>query len=221
MQRFLLDTHVFLWCLNNSPSLNEQAKATITDGKNHVYISAATTWEISIKKALGKLEAPNDLDSIVEKKRFSKLPISLYHGELAGQLPPIHRDPFDRMLVAQAQSEGLILVTGDPNIIKYDVQTLNAKNKLKPTDTKQKISNNKTKKVYTYSEARQKLSAVLDIAKTEEVIIKRRGGESFKIVFSKPPKSPFDVAGVKTKATTKDINDAVKESRTRENFESK
>lgn len=73
-------------------------------------------------------------------------------------------------------------------------------------------------KVYTYSEARQKLAAVLDLAKSEEVIIKRRGGETFKIVFSKSSKSPFDVAGVKTKATTKDILDAVKESRTRKNF---
>ncbi|MCW8799411.1 MAG: type II toxin-antitoxin system Phd/YefM family antitoxin [Desulfobacter sp.] len=68
-------------------------------------------------------------------------------------------------------------------------------------------------KVYTYSEARQKLSAVLDIAKSEEVIIKRRGGETFKIIFTKSLKSPFDVAGVKTKATTKDILEAVRESR--------
>jgi len=68
-------------------------------------------------------------------------------------------------------------------------------------------------KVYTYSEARQKLSTVLDIAKSEEVIIKRRGGETFQIIFSKSHKSPFDVAGVKTKATTKDILDAVKDSR--------
>lgn len=73
-------------------------------------------------------------------------------------------------------------------------------------------------KVYTYSEARQKLATVLDLAKSEEVIIKRRGGETFKIVFSKSSKSPFDVAGVKTKATTKDILDAVKESRTRKSF---
>ncbi len=74
-------------------------------------------------------------------------------------------------------------------------------------------------KVYTYSEARQKFSTVLDLAKTEEVVIKRRGGESFKIVYSKPSKSPFDVAGVKTKATTKDILDAVRESRTKDHFE--
>lgn len=70
-------------------------------------------------------------------------------------------------------------------------------------------------KVYTYSEARQKFSAVLDIAKSEEVIIKRRGGETFKIIFTKSPGSPFDVPGIKTKATTKDILDAVNESRAR------
>ena len=70
-------------------------------------------------------------------------------------------------------------------------------------------------KVYTYSEARQKFSMVLDIARSEDVIIKRRGGETFKIIFAKSQKSPFDVAGLKTKATTRDILDAVKESRTR------
>ena len=70
-------------------------------------------------------------------------------------------------------------------------------------------------KVYTYSEARQKLSKVLDIARSEEVIIKRRGGETFTLVFKKSPKSPFDVPGIKTKATTKDIIDAVRESRAR------
>ena len=70
-------------------------------------------------------------------------------------------------------------------------------------------------KVYTYSEARQRLSEVLNIARTEEVVIKRRGGESFSIIFKKSPKSPFDVAGIKTRATTKDILDAIKESRSR------
>lgn len=70
-------------------------------------------------------------------------------------------------------------------------------------------------KVYTYSEARQRLSEVLNIARTEEVIIKRRGGESFSIIFKKSPKSPFDVPGIKTRATTKDILDAIKESRSR------
>jgi prevent-host-death family protein len=70
-------------------------------------------------------------------------------------------------------------------------------------------------KVYTYSEARQRFSEVLNIARTEEVIIKRRGGESFSIIYKKSPKSPFDVPGIKTRATTKDILDAIKESRSR------
>jgi prevent-host-death family protein len=70
-------------------------------------------------------------------------------------------------------------------------------------------------KVYTYSEARQKLSMVLDIARSEDVIIKRRGGETFRVIFKKSPKSPFDIPGIKTKATTKDILDAIRESRSR------
>ena len=72
--------------------------------------------------SLGKLEAPEDMDSVVEEEGFSKLPMSLYHGQLAGHLPPIHRDPFDRMLIAQAQAEGLILLTTDKNITQYQLR---------------------------------------------------------------------------------------------------
>jgi PIN domain nuclease of toxin-antitoxin system len=121
MQRFLLDTHVLLWWLDDSPELGPRCKELIADQRNQVYVSAATTWEISIKKALGKLEVPNDIDSIVEDEGFSKLPISLYHGQLAGSLPMHHRDPFDRMLIAQAQAEGLILMTSDNNIGLYNL----------------------------------------------------------------------------------------------------
>jgi len=121
MQRFLLDTHVLLWWLDGSPELGPRCKELIADQRNQVYVSAATTWEISIKKALGKLEAPDDIDSIVEDEGFSKLPISLYHGQLAGSLPVHHRDPFDRMLIAQAQAEGLILMTSDNNIGLYNL----------------------------------------------------------------------------------------------------
>ncbi len=127
MQRFLLDTHTLLWWLGDNPALNAKAKTAINNGQNKIYVSAATTWEASIKKSLGKLTAPDDLDSIIEAERFIKLPISLYHSQVAGQLPTIHRDPFDRMLVAQAQIEGLILVTGDLNIMKYRVRTMDAK----------------------------------------------------------------------------------------------
>lgn len=121
MQRFLLDTHVLLWWLDDSPELGPRCKELIADQRNQIYVSAATTWEISIKKALGKLEAPDDIDSIVEDEGFSKLPISLYHGQLAGSLPMLHRDPFDRMLIAQAQAEGLILMTSDTNIGLYNL----------------------------------------------------------------------------------------------------
>lgn len=122
MQRFLLDTHTLLWWLVDSPQLGARCKEIISDQRNQIVVSAATSWEISIKMSLGKLEAPEDMDSVVEDEGFSKLPISLYHGQLAGQLPPIHRDPFDRMLVAQAQAEGLILMTADENIGQYGVR---------------------------------------------------------------------------------------------------
>ena len=96
MKRLLLDTHVLLWWLAHDPALGPETQKAIRDAQNEVYVSAATTWEASIKKALGKLEAPDDLDRIVEEERFLKLPISLYHGQMAGQLPAYHRDPFDR-----------------------------------------------------------------------------------------------------------------------------
>ena len=121
MQRFLLDTHVLLWWLDDSPELGPRCKELIADQRNQIYVSAATTWEISIKKALGKLETPDDIDSIVEDEGFTKLPINLYHGQLAGSLPMLHRDPFDRMLIAQAQAEGLILMTSDGNIGLYNL----------------------------------------------------------------------------------------------------
>jgi len=121
MQRFLLDTHTLLWWLNDSPQLGPRCRQMISNDRNQVFVSAATTWEISIKMAIGKLRAPEDMDSVVEDEGFSKLPISLYHGQLAGSLPAHHRDPFDRMLIAQAQAEGLILITADENISLYNL----------------------------------------------------------------------------------------------------
>ena len=122
MQRFLLDTHVLLWWLADDARLGPRCREGIADTRNQVLVSAATTWEISVKTALGKLEAPEDMDRIVEDEGFDKLPISLYHGQLAGRLPPLHQDPFDRMLIAQAQAEGLILMTADDNIGQYGVR---------------------------------------------------------------------------------------------------
>ena len=126
MRRLLIDTHVFLWWLADAPQLGRQARALIAKAENQVFVSAATGWEIAIKKAMGRLVAPDDLDGIVEEEGFDKLPISFFHGERAGELPPLHRDPFDRMLIAQAQTEGLELVTADKMIPRYPVKTIDA-----------------------------------------------------------------------------------------------
>ncbi|PWG61610.1 type II toxin-antitoxin system VapC family toxin [Spiribacter halobius] len=126
MRRLLLDTHTFLWWLSADPSLGERARAAIADPRNQVFVSAATGWEIAIKRAIGKLCIEDeDLDSIVEEEGFNHLPIT-FHGTQAGTLPQHHKDPFDRMLVAQAQAEGLTILTADTEIPKYGVQHLPA-----------------------------------------------------------------------------------------------
>ncbi len=128
MRRLLLDTHTFLWWLGGDPSLGERARAAIADPRNQVFVSAATGWEIAIKRAIGKLRIEDeDLDSIVEEEGFNRLPITFFHGTQAGALPQHHKDPFDRMLVAQAQAEGLTILTADPEISKYGVQVLPAR----------------------------------------------------------------------------------------------
>lgn len=127
MRRLLLDTHTFLWWLADDLRLGTQARALIADARNQVLVSAATAWEISIKKSLGKLEAPNDLDAAAEEEGFEKLPITFFHGERAGDLPQLHRDPFDRMLIAQSQAEGLEIVTADEAIPRYGVKTIDAR----------------------------------------------------------------------------------------------
>ena len=126
MRRLLLDTHVFLWWLADHPRLGAEARVVIQDPANEVYVSAATGWEIAIKRHMGKLQAPDDLDAAVEAEGFTHLPISFFHGEQAGLLPSHHRNPSDRMLVAQAQAEGLVIVTADPKLALYGVRTLDA-----------------------------------------------------------------------------------------------
>ena len=126
MKRVLVDTHTFLWWLANDSALGDISRDLLREPRNEVYVSAASIWEISIKCRLGKLKVPPEIDSIVEDEGFIGLPISLYHGSSAGQLPLIHRDPFDRMLVAQAQSEGLVILTADPIFPQYGISTLQA-----------------------------------------------------------------------------------------------
>jgi PIN domain nuclease of toxin-antitoxin system len=127
VKRLLLDTHVLLWWLSDDPQLGKSSRQAIANPRNQVYVSAASAWEISIKKSIGKLTAPDDMDAIVENEGFEKLPITLFHGDQAGALPELHKDPFDRMLIAQAQSEGLVIVTNDEKIIQYKIRTMDAK----------------------------------------------------------------------------------------------
>ena len=124
MKRLLLDTHALLWWLQGDERLGSMMVDQVADPNNQVFVSAASTWEISIKRALGKLTAPEDMSSVIEKNGFLELPITLFHGDQAGALPDIHKDPFDRMLIAQAQAEGLVLVTHDLTIKKYGIRTL-------------------------------------------------------------------------------------------------
>jgi len=126
VRRLLLDTHTLLWWLADDDRLGVRARELIADERNEAYVSAASAWEISIKRGLGKLEAPEDLDAIVEEEGFITLPITFFHGERAGSLPALHRDPFDRMLIAQAQAEGLDIVTADERIGSYAVRTVSA-----------------------------------------------------------------------------------------------
>lgn len=125
-QRLLLDTHALLWALESPDVLADTARAAVANPRNAVFVSAASVWEISIKGALNKLRVPPDLIQSIETVGFSELPITAFHAEQAGSLPLLHTDPFDRMLVAQAQAEGLILVTRDGNIPRYGIRTLAA-----------------------------------------------------------------------------------------------
>ena len=124
--RLLLDTHVLLWSLAAPERLSDGARQTIVEPKNTVYVSTASVWEMAIKSTLGKLTVPDDLDEQLRLNRFDVLPIALRHAQAVAGLPLRHRDPFDRMLVVQARTEGLRLVTRDPLVQQYDVDCLPA-----------------------------------------------------------------------------------------------
>ncbi len=120
----LLDTHVLLWWVGGEP-LADEASKRIADPANLVCVSAASVWEISIKQALGKLSVDGDLDTILAED-FEPIPITFDDARRAGSLPSHHRDPVDRMLVAQAQARDLVLVSRDPGLQPYDVPILAA-----------------------------------------------------------------------------------------------
>ena len=121
-----LDTHVLLWWLADDVTLSQTIRATISDGKNLVFVSAAAAWEMVIKSALGKLDIPSDLEAALTAYRFQPLPITIPHALAVVDLPHHHNDPFDRLLIAQARVEGLTLVTRDEQIKTYDVSIMEA-----------------------------------------------------------------------------------------------
>ncbi len=126
----LLDTHTLIWWLGNHRRLGEQARAAMRDPRNVVHVSVVTAWEIAIKVGLGRLEVPTDVGSWLPAQlaanRFRLLPIALHHVLAVEHLTPHHRDPFDRLLIAQAQAERLMLVTSDATICSYGVTLLDA-----------------------------------------------------------------------------------------------
>ena len=124
--RLLLDTHALLWWLAGGDELRTAAYEAIASSASVVHVSAASAWEMSIKRAKGHLDSPTDLVDAMAANGFAELAIHVAHAELAGALPSHHADPFDRLLVAQARIEGLTIVTRDPAFEAYGVPLLAA-----------------------------------------------------------------------------------------------
>lgn len=124
----LLDTHAFLWWISDDPRLSSRASVIIKDGNNKLFLSAASGWEIAIKVRLGRLALPEPLETFVPEQMalnaIEGLPIQMSHALHVYTLPDHHRDPFDRMLVAQAQLENLPILSADPQISLYAVETV-------------------------------------------------------------------------------------------------
>jgi PIN domain nuclease of toxin-antitoxin system len=122
----LLDAHALLWWLADDATLDAQARDAIANPTNDVLVSAATVWEIAIKRAMGKLVAPDGLTEVIDRTGFGVLPITGADGEHAGKLPLHHQDPFDRILVAQAERLGALIISRDQAFAEYGVPVLTA-----------------------------------------------------------------------------------------------
>jgi PIN domain nuclease of toxin-antitoxin system len=117
--KLLLDTHLLLWWLQNSEALPASARALISDPENVVFVSAVSLWEIWLKQSLGKLRLPEEFEERLRAEPFESLPLTAAQTRQVALLPWHHRDPFDRMLVAQARAEHLILLTADERVPAY------------------------------------------------------------------------------------------------------
>jgi PIN domain nuclease of toxin-antitoxin system len=124
--KLLLDTHALLWWLADDRRLGPKAREAIGDSDNLVFVSAASAWEIAVKRAAGRLDAPGSISEWIEQNAFGDLPIEVEHAVVSAELPPHHTDPFDRLLVAQAMIEDMTLVADDERLERYDVAILAA-----------------------------------------------------------------------------------------------
>ena len=128
MNELLLDTHALLWCLADDPALSAGARAAVLDPEARILVSAASAWEIATKHRLGRLDDlgifASRLDQLVLAADYNRLPITFAHAQRAGSYATAHKDPFDRMLAAQAEIESLTLVTRDPAFEEFPVATL-------------------------------------------------------------------------------------------------
>lgn len=124
MSTFLLDTHVVLWAFAQPDRLPSKVRDDIVDPRHEVFVSAATIWEVEIKRALGKLTAPDGLHDLCVERGFDPLDITFQHALTAGSLPAHHSDPFDRMLIGQAMVERATVVTADPAFARYGIDVV-------------------------------------------------------------------------------------------------
>ena len=121
---FLLDTHILLWWLSDDKRLSSKVRLLIRNRNNLIYVSAASVWEIAIKSALGKLKVSENFTSVINEQGFENLDVTVEHAWGVSGLPRIHNDPFDRLLVSQAMSEGLTLITHDLRLSDYGAPCL-------------------------------------------------------------------------------------------------
>jgi len=126
--RALLDTHAFLWWITNDPRVSKKVREIISDGENELFLSVASGWEMAIKAGLGRLQLPPNLEHFILEQMalnaIESLPVQMSHALHVYKLPAHHRDPFDRMLIAQAQLQNLPILTVDPQIARYSVKVI-------------------------------------------------------------------------------------------------
>lgn len=124
--KFLIDTHIFIWSMEKNKILSQKIFSILKNPQNSIYISVASIWEIIIKTGKKKLKSPDDFEKVINSVGFNIIPIKLDHVLAIKSLPHFHTDPFDRLLIAQAQVENLTLISSDPKIAKYKINLLQA-----------------------------------------------------------------------------------------------